>query len=98
MRAIVFVLLLAASAAEPFYVGKWKIVSAAVALCADAARRPDAPPRAIGESCKAGREARVRGSKRGTLETGCGNEIDPHFADPATLPLGLNDYVYTLKK
>jgi hypothetical protein len=31
-----------------------------------------------------------------TLETGC--EIDWHFVDPATAEIGLNDYVYTLKK
>ena len=35
--------------------------------------------------------ARVR-----TLETGC--EIDVHFVDDATAEVGLNDYVYTLKK
>jgi hypothetical protein len=33
-----------------------------------------------------------------TLETGCGNEIDYHFLDPATAAIGLNNYVYTLKK
>ena len=31
-----------------------------------------------------------------TLETGCG--IDFHFVDAATAEIGLNDYVYTLKK
>lgn len=31
-----------------------------------------------------------------TLETGC--EIDIHFVDDATAKIGLNDYVYTLKK
>ena len=31
-----------------------------------------------------------------TLETGC--EIDVHFVDDATAEVGLNDYVYTLKK
>ena len=31
-----------------------------------------------------------------TLETGC--EIDWHFVDPTTAEVGLNDYVYTLKK
>ena len=36
-------------------------------------------------------EARIR-----TLETGC--EIDVHFVDDATAEIGLNDYVYTLKK
>jgi hypothetical protein len=31
-----------------------------------------------------------------TLETGC--EIDFHFVDAATAEIGLNDYIYTLKK
>ena len=31
-----------------------------------------------------------------TLETGC--EIDFHFVDAATAEIGLNDFVYTLKK
>jgi hypothetical protein len=31
-----------------------------------------------------------------TLETGC--EIDFHFVDDSTAEIGLNDYVYTLKK
>jgi hypothetical protein len=31
-----------------------------------------------------------------TLETGC--DIDWHFVDPATAEVGLDDYVYTLKK
>ena len=31
-----------------------------------------------------------------TLETGC--EIDWHFVNPTTVEIGLNDYVYTLKK
>jgi hypothetical protein len=31
-----------------------------------------------------------------TLETGC--EIDFHFVDDTTAQIGLNDYVYTLKK
>jgi hypothetical protein len=31
-----------------------------------------------------------------TLETGC--ELDFHFVDDATAEVGLNDYVYTLKK
>jgi len=39
-----------------------------------------------------------RGSKWKTLETGCGNEIDYHFADANTAEFGLNDFVYTLKK
>ena len=36
-------------------------------------------------------ESRIR-----TLETGC--EIDVHFVDDTTAKIGLNDYVYTLKK
>jgi hypothetical protein len=39
-----------------------------------------------------------RGSSWKTLETGCGNELDYHFLDPATAAFGLNNYVYTLKK
>ncbi len=31
-----------------------------------------------------------------TLETGC--EIDWHFVDPRTAEIGLNNFVYTLKK
>jgi hypothetical protein len=36
------------------------------------------------------------GSRIKTLETGC--EIDFHFVDATTAEIGLNDYVYTLKK
>lgn len=36
------------------------------------------------------------GSHIRTLETGC--EIDVHFIDDTTAEIGLNDYVYTLKK
>ncbi len=36
------------------------------------------------------------GARIRTLETGC--EIDVHFVDDATAEVGLNDYVYTLKK
>ncbi|WP_027551048.1 hypothetical protein [Bradyrhizobium sp. Cp5.3] len=36
------------------------------------------------------------GGKIKTLETGC--EIEFHFVDDATAEIGLNDYVYTLKK
>jgi hypothetical protein len=32
------------------------------------------------------------------LETGCANELDWHFVDATTLAIGLNDYVYVLKK
>ena len=37
-----------------------------------------------------------RGKSFQTLETSC--EIDWHFVDPATAKIGLNDFVYTLKK
>jgi hypothetical protein len=37
-----------------------------------------------------------RGAKVRTLETGC--ELDFHFVDESTAEVGLNDYVYTLKK
>jgi len=33
-----------------------------------------------------------------TLETDCGNEVDYHFLDSTTAAIGLNNYVYTLKK
>jgi hypothetical protein len=36
------------------------------------------------------------GTSTKTLETGC--EIDFHFVDATTAEIGLNDYVYTLKK
>lgn len=36
------------------------------------------------------------GARIRTLETGC--EIDVHFVDDATAEIGLNDYVYALKK
>ena len=39
-----------------------------------------------------------RGSSWKTLETGCANELDLHFVDPATAEFGLNNVVYTLKK
>jgi hypothetical protein len=39
-----------------------------------------------------------RGSSWKTLETGCANELDFHFLDPATAAFGLNNYVYMLKK
>ncbi|HXM45469.1 MAG TPA: hypothetical protein VN924_29805 [Bryobacteraceae bacterium] len=38
------------------------------------------------------------GSSWKTLETGCANELDFHFIDGSTAAIGLNDYVYTLKK
>jgi hypothetical protein len=39
-----------------------------------------------------------RGSSWKTLETGCANELELHFLDPATAEFGLNNFVYTLKK
>ena len=39
-----------------------------------------------------------RGTSWKTLETGCANEIDYHFVDADTAEIGLNDYVYTLKR
>ena len=39
-----------------------------------------------------------KGSSWKTLETGCGNEINWHFIDATTVAIGLNDYVYILKK
>ncbi len=39
-----------------------------------------------------------RGPSWKTLETGCGNELEYHFLDPATAAFGLNNYVYTMKK
>ena len=36
------------------------------------------------------------GTRIRTLETGC--ELDFHFVDKTTAEIGLNDYVYTLKK
>ena len=38
----------------------------------------------------------LAGPRIKTLETGC--EIDFHFVDATTAKIGLNDYVYTLKK
>ncbi len=37
-----------------------------------------------------------KGASFKTLETGC--EFDFHFVDEGTAEIGLNDYVYTLKK
>jgi hypothetical protein len=39
-----------------------------------------------------------QGASWKVLETGCGNELDWHFVDATTLAIGLNDYVYVLKK
>jgi hypothetical protein len=42
--------------------------------------------------------AGFKGSSWKTVETGCGNELDYHLADPSTLVFGLNNYLYFLKK
>jgi hypothetical protein len=39
-----------------------------------------------------------RGSHWNSLQTGCSNELDFHFVDPANAEFGLNDWVYTIKK
>ena len=39
-----------------------------------------------------------RGSHWKSLQTGCSNELDFHFADPATAEFGLDDWVYTIRK
>ena len=135
-----------ASAADPFYLGSWKLTSAVVAPWADPAQKPDPsekngligktvtikPREILGPkvfACKGAKykltdytadllfqgafeEMRDRnksvdpaklaaslgftGTSFKTLETGC--EIDWHFVDPSTVEVGLNDYVYTLKK
>jgi hypothetical protein len=138
----------AASAADPFYLGTWKIVSATaapwqtvpypddlaetkslVAKTVTIQPKAIAGPRqvackgpnyrikdypadmlfqgAFGEMqrrdktvdpAKVAAKLGFRGSSWKTLETGCGNELDYHFLDPATAAFGLNNYVYTMKK
>jgi hypothetical protein len=39
-----------------------------------------------------------KGASWKVLETGCANELDWHFIDATTMAIGLNDYVYVLKK
>jgi hypothetical protein len=135
-----------AKAADPLYLGNWKISGAAVAPWVDPKQKPDSaePSRLLGRTivfkpkeiagpppfaCKAPHykesdfaadmifqgafeEMQSRnksvdpdklaaslgftGKNIKTLETGC--EIDFHFVDAATAEIGLNDYVYTLKK
>jgi len=138
-----------ASAADLFYVGKWKIVSAVVApWWEDRTHKPDdAEMRslvgktititskaiqgpqilactgtryqvkdypadflfqgAFGEMhrldksvdpIKVAATVGFHGSSWKTLETGCDAEIDYHFIDPTTAAIGLDNYVYTLKK
>ena len=136
-----------ALAADPFYLGTWKIASAVVAPWADPAR-PDpsemkslvgktvaikpkeiAGPRmlmckgptyrvkdypadwlfqgafgAMHERDKSADPVKIaaslgfHGSSWKTVVTGCANELEYHFIDPATAAFGLNDFVYTLKK
>jgi hypothetical protein len=136
----------AAKAAEPSYIGTWKLSGAVVAPWADPKQNPDSAEmtRLVGKTivlqarqiagpppfaCKAPhyRESDFTadmlfqgafqemqsknksvdpdklaaslgfaGKKIKTLETGC--EFDFHFVDAATAEIGLNDYVYALKK
>jgi hypothetical protein len=135
-----------AKAADPRYLGNWKITGTAVAPWADPKQKPDSPERSrlLGKTivfkpreiagpppfaCKAphykesdfaadmifqGAFGEMQSKNKSvdpdklaaslgftgknikTLETGC--EIDFHFIDAATAEIGLNDYVYTLKK
>ena len=135
-----------ACAAEPFYLGSWKLESAVVAPWADPREKPDVAEknRLIGKmvtlaptaitgpkvfACKgphyqlsdftadmlfqgAFEEMRdgdksvdsskltaslgFAGTSFKTLQTGC--EIDWHFVNETTAEVGLDDYVYTLKK
>jgi hypothetical protein len=39
-----------------------------------------------------------RGTHWNSLQTGCANELDFHFVDPATAEFGLNDWIFTIKK
>jgi hypothetical protein len=39
-----------------------------------------------------------KGTSWKTVETGCANELDYHFIDDATAAIGLNNYIYILKK
>jgi hypothetical protein len=153
MKIILIMALLAGafagSAAEPFYLGTWKITSAVAAPWWDehghesdvdemkslvsrtvviqrkaivgprslACKRPNYEVKdypadmlfqgAFGEMQrrdKAADPAKIaaklgfRGSSWKTLETGCANELDFHFLDPATAAFGLNNYVYTIRK
>jgi hypothetical protein len=50
------------------------------------------------EPAKLAAQLGFKGTSWKTVETGCGNELDFHFIDPATTTFGLNNYVYTLKK
>jgi hypothetical protein len=135
-----------ASYSGTFYLGTWKLTSAAVTPWADAQAKPDQSEKsallgktvtlaaaaisgpkafackgphyklsnftadmlfqgAFGDMHDRDKKADPRklaaslgftGASIKTLKTGC--EIDWHFLDPATAEIGLNDYVYTLKK
>lgn len=135
-----------AKAADPLYLGNWKISGAVMAPWADPKQKPDSAERSrlLGKTivfkpreiagpppfaCKAphykesdfaadmifqGAFGEMQSKNKSvdpdklaaslgftgknikTLETGC--EIDFHFIDAATAEIGLNDYVYTLKK
>jgi hypothetical protein len=135
-----------ARAADPLYLGNWKISGAVAAPWADPKQKPDSaePAHLHGKTvifrpkeiagpppfgCKtphykesdfgadmifqgAFEEMQSKnksvdpnklaaslgftGKSIKTLETGC--EIDFHFVDTATAEIGLNNYVYTLKK
>ena len=39
-----------------------------------------------------------KGTSWKTVETGCANELDYHFIDDTTAAIGLNNYIYILKK
>jgi hypothetical protein len=139
----------AASAADNFYLGTWKIASAVVApWWDDPVHKPDATgmkallgktititaKAILGPSTFACRDPRYevkdypadwlfegsfgemhardktadpaklaaalgfRGSSWKTLKTGCASEIEYHFIDSTTAAIGLDNYVYTLKK
>jgi hypothetical protein len=136
-------------AAEPFYLGTWKVTSAVAAPWWDSQQNPDPTemkslvgksvtfeakrilgPRPLlcnqihyrvrnypadwlfqgsfGEmhlrdkSVDPVKVAASVGFSKGTswktVETGCGNEIDYHFIDDTTAAIGLNNYIYILKK
>jgi hypothetical protein len=151
LRRVLCAILLALPlpAADPFYIGKWKIVSAAVApWWEDKAHKPDAAgvrayvgktitiaaksiqgpalfackrtqyklvdypadslfQGAVGEMqfrdksvnpAKVAASLGFKGTSWKTLKTGCEAEIDYHFLDQSTAAVGLDNYVYTLKK
>ncbi len=50
------------------------------------------------DPAKAAASVGFKGSKWKVLETGCANEVEFHFIDPSTAAVGLNNYIYILKK